>query len=44
MIDSLIWDELSLEILNAARLGMAVKDFEIQCRLKPISNGKSYFD
>lgn len=44
MIDSLIWDELSLEILTAARSGMAVKDFEIQCRLTPITNGKSYFD
>jgi hypothetical protein len=44
MIDRLIWDELSLEILTAARAGMAVKDFEIQCRLKPIANGKSYFD
>ena len=44
MIDSLIWDELSLEILTAAKAGMAVKDFEIQCRLKPIANGKSYFD
>lgn len=44
MIDSLIWDELSLEVLTAARSGMATKDFEIQCRLKPNSNGKSFFD
>lgn len=44
MIDRHIWDELSLEILTAARRGLAVNDFEIQCRLKPISNGKSYFD
>lgn len=44
MIESQIWDEISLEVLRAARLGMAVKDFEIQCRLAPVLNGKSYFD
>lgn len=44
MIDSLIWDELSLDVFTAARLGMAAKDFEIQCRLKPTANGKSFFD
>ena len=44
MIDSLIWDEISLDVLTAARMGMAAKDFEIQCRLKPIANGKSFFD
>lgn len=44
MIDSLIWDEISLEILTAARLGVAVRDFEIQCRLAPMENGKSFFD
>lgn len=44
MIDSLIWDEISLEVLTAARSRMAVKDFEIQCRLAPMENGKSFFD
>lgn len=44
MIDNLIWDELSLDAVIAARSGMAVKDFEIQCRLAPATNGKSYFD
>ena len=44
MFDTLIWDELSLEVVVAARSGMAVKDFEIQCRLAPSAIGKSYFD
>jgi hypothetical protein len=44
MIDSVIWDEISLEVLIAARAGLAVKDFEIQCRLAPMENGKTFFD
>jgi hypothetical protein len=44
MTNNLIWDELSLEVFIAARSGMAVKDFEIQCRLAPFTNGKSFFD
>lgn len=44
MIDNLIWDELSLDVVKAARLGLAVKDFELQCRLAPVANGKSFFD
>jgi hypothetical protein len=44
MFDNLIWDELSLEVIFAAKSGIAVKDFEIQCRLAPTANGKSYFD
>lgn len=44
MTDNFIWDEISLEVLTAARAGMSVKDFEIQCRLAPITNGKSFFD
>jgi hypothetical protein len=44
MNDNLVWDELSLEVVVAARSGMAVKDFEVQCRLAPVANGKSYFD
>lgn len=44
MIDSLIWDEISLDVIAAARIGMSVKDFEIQCRLAPSANGKSFFD
>jgi hypothetical protein len=44
MIDSLIWDEISLDVVAAARLGMSIKDFEIQCRLAPATNGKSFFD
>jgi hypothetical protein len=39
-----IWNELTLDALLAASVGMAVKDFEIQCRLKPMQNGKSFFD
>ena len=44
MIDNLIWDELSLEVLSAAHSGMTVKDFEVQCRLAPLANGKTFFD
>lgn len=44
MIDSVIWDEISLEVLMAARMGLAVKDFEVQCRLAPMENGKTFFD
>lgn len=44
MIDSVIWDDISLEVLTAARMGLSVKDFEIQCRLAPMENGKTFFD
>jgi hypothetical protein len=44
MIDSTIWNEMVLEVLIAARKRMSVKDFEVQCRLSPIENGKSFFD
>ena len=44
MIDSLLWDEISLEVLTAARAGLSVKDFEVQCRLAPMENGKTFFD
>jgi hypothetical protein len=44
MIDSTIWNEMVLEVLAAARKRMSVKDFEIQCRLSPVENGKSFFD
>lgn len=44
MIDTTIWNELVLEVLTAARKGISVKDFETQCRLAPVENGKSFFD
>lgn len=44
MIDNHIWDEISLEVFKAAKLGMTVKDFELHCRLAPVSIGKSFFD
>ena len=44
MVDTKIWNELALEVLSAARKGISVKDFEVQCRLTPIENGKSFFD
>lgn len=44
MIDTTIWNELVLEVLTAAREGISVRDFEVQCRLAPIENGKSFFD
>jgi hypothetical protein len=44
MTDSLTWDEISLEVIHAARICMTVKDFHIQCRLAPLLNGKSFFD
>jgi hypothetical protein len=44
MIDTAIWNELVLEVLIAARKGISVRDFEVQCRLTPMENGKSFFD
>lgn len=44
MTDRLTWDEISLEVISAARLGLPIRDFEDQCRLAPVSNGKSFFD
>lgn len=44
MSDNQIWNELVLEAIAAASVGMGAKDFELQCRLAPIKNGKSYFD
>jgi Domain of unknown function (DUF3883) len=44
MADNQIWNELVLEAVDAASKRMGAKDFELQCRLAPIQNGKSYFD
>jgi hypothetical protein len=44
MADNQIWNELVLDAITAASNGMGAKDFELQCRLAPIQNGKSYFD
>lgn len=44
MIDRPAWDEISLEVILAARESLSIKDFELRCRLAPTLNGKSYFD
>jgi hypothetical protein len=44
MADNQIWNELFLDVITAASNGVATKDFELQCRLAPIQNGKSFFD
>lgn len=44
MIDRIVWDEIALDVVSAAKQEIAIKDFEMQCRLAPSSNGKSYFD
>jgi len=44
MTDELIWNELSFEVVSAARSEITVQDFQLQCRLAPIENGKSFFD
>jgi hypothetical protein len=44
MIDRIVWDEITLDVVAAAKQEIAVKDFEMQCRLAPVENGKSYFD
>lgn len=44
IIDRTPWDEMVLEVLEAARNRVDKRDFDIQCRLTPVTNGKSYFD
>jgi len=44
MSDNQIWNELVLDVIYAASIGMGSKDFELQCHLTPIENGKSYYD
>lgn len=44
MADNQIWNELVLDVTYAASIRMAARDFEIQCRLAPMQNGKSYYD
>jgi hypothetical protein len=44
MADNQIWNELVLDAITAASNGMGARDFDLQCRLAPIQNGKSYFD
>jgi len=38
------WDEMVLEVLEAAQKRTEKKDFYLQCKLTPPTNGKSYFD
>jgi hypothetical protein len=38
------WDEMVLEVIEAAQKRIDKKDFDLQCRLTPPTNGKSYFD
>jgi hypothetical protein len=44
MSDNQIWNELVFDAMHAASIGMDTKDFEIQCKLVPTQNGKSFFD
>lgn len=45
MIDSRSpWDEMVLEVIEAAQKRIDKKDFDLQCKLTPSTNGKSYFD
>jgi hypothetical protein len=44
MSDNQIWNQLVLDVMYAASIGMGSKDFELQCRLAPMENGKSYYD
>ena len=38
------WDEMVLEVIEAAQKRIDKKDFDLQCKLTPPTNGKSYFD
>jgi hypothetical protein len=44
MSDNQIWNQLVLDVIYAASISMGSKDFELQCRLAPMENGKSYYD
>jgi len=45
MIDNLSpWDEMVLEVLEAAKQRLHKKDFDLRARLLPTDIGKSYFD
>jgi hypothetical protein len=38
------WDEMALEVLNAARNRVSSKDYHLQSKLAPVENGKSFYD
>lgn len=44
MLNTNSWHELVLEVLRAAREGLSINDFTVQCQLAPIEIGKSYQD
>ena len=38
------WDEMVLEVIEAAHNRVGIKDFDLQCKIAVQTNGKSYFD
>jgi len=44
MLESQQWYEIALEVIRAARDKISVRDFDMQCRLAPVSSGKAYYD
>lgn len=44
MLESQQWYEIALEVIRAARNRISVRDFDMQCRLAPVSGGKAYYD
>lgn len=44
MLESPQWYEIALEVIRAARNRISVRDFDMQCRLAPVSGGKAYYD
>lgn len=44
MLESQQWHEIALEVILAARNRISVRDFDMQCKLAPVSNGKAYYD
>jgi hypothetical protein len=44
MIESNAWQELVLEVIQAAKKRMTVRDFKKFCQLAPVEPAKSYYD
>ena len=44
MLESQQWYEIALEVIRAARNRISVRDFDMQCRLAPVSGGMAYYD
>jgi len=44
MMISNAWNEIVLEVVRAASERISLRDFEMQCQLTPVTNGKSYYD